>query len=216
MRAFVDCMAIQKDNLLNREYENADLMRKARDKYAEVAEVNRKKYKNIDDLKNAVYAKYTQGIEYQKYSIYERFAMARNEIDVTMFGTANGYSVLQDPTINNEKSQYYVSSTDESSVRTFNISMLSKQISNVFNNNGIDLSQLADNKFKFSINAYSQELSVSLLNSDGKSSMNQSLLDQMTVALNSNNNAQNLFYNLLYDGNKQGIFADDQLSKWAN
>ena len=83
----VSTKEIQIDNAHNRESENADLMRKARDKYSVIAEINRRKYTNINDLKNDVYAKYSQGAEYKKYSTKERAAMAQNEIEVTMYGT---------------------------------------------------------------------------------------------------------------------------------
>ena len=78
----------------------------------------------------------------------------------------------------------------------------------------VSSSLMGGKSFQFSVNGFTGQLSVSLLNGDSDSEENVSLLEQMTSALNSNNNSKNLFYNLLYNSSKQGKIANDQLSKW--
>mgnify|MGYP003291192121 CR=1 FL=1 len=198
---------------LNREYVGADICRKVRDMFEDTAASNRAKYSDPDEMKCAVWAKYSASPKYNHLSFEERTALARTEINMTLFGEVDYSSAQIVGKINGDITKNTVSSANNSNAG-FNRQMLAKQIGNVFSNNGISSSLMGGKSFQFSVNGFTGQLSVSLLNGDSDSEENVSLLEQMTSALNSNNNSKNLFYNLLYNSSKQGKIANDQLSKW--
>ena len=202
---------IGKDNagVLNKDYQCADLCRKLADAYQSVAESNRAKYSTAQEAKDAIWAKYSASGEYSAYSHEERTAMARNEIHMTLFGTIDTWN--NDPHLNGAVSKNTHNGASEEENRSFNIKTLGAQFLNLWNNNGISTSQMKDSGFLFSINSMSLQASISLLY--GKN-QDQGLIDSMTKALNSKDNAKNLFYNLLYDANKQGILPKNSLAKW--
>ncbi|WP_029546017.1 DUF4885 family protein [Selenomonas sp. AB3002] len=200
----------------NRESKNADLFRKLESTYADIAVRNRAKYQTVDELYSGVYWKYfDKDSSYSGYSHEEKMAMFNNEMSMTRWGTIRTEhtdipTLLKDPHLNGE-----VTTNKSTDTREFNSRMLSAQIGNVFKNNGIDLSLLGNSSFRFSVNGMTNMLTVSLLSGNTGSTADANLLKKMTEALNSNNNAQKLFYNLLYDGTKQGTTPKDQLAKWG-
>lgn len=200
----------------NRESQNADLFRKLESTYADIAVQNRAKYQTVNELYSGVYWKYfDKDSAYSGYSDEEKWAMFNNEMTMTRWGEIKSDHVslpdlLKDPHLNGE-----VTTNKSTNTREFNSKMLSAQIGNVFKNHGIDLSQLGNSSFRFSVNGMTNKLTVSLLSGNAGSAIDADLLKKMTEALNSNNNAQNLFYNLLYDGAKQGTTPKDQRAKWS-
>lgn len=203
--------------VMNRESENADMYRKLEDAYANVSVANRSRYKTTQELETAVYAKYFDiDSKYLSYSKDERWAMYANEVHMTEFGCIGGsvpmFKLLKDPHLNGEVTK---NTYESSHSREFNEKMLSQQISNVFNNNGIDISLLGNTKFRFAVNGFTNKLMIAPLSIDKNSSINAEIVKKMTEALNSNDNAKNLFYNLLYDGNRNKLIDKAQLSKWS-
>lgn len=199
-------MNASNSHTLNRESYGADLCRKLHETYAGVAAANRARYSNVKDMRSAVCAKYMLGSEYQQYSREERSAMARNEIQMTEFGSLSlGSNVYNDPHLSGQVS------TTRSDTPEFNAKMLSKQIGNVLQKNGIDLLSLGGARFQFAVNGMTNRLGVSLVSGNADSS----LLRKMTEALNSGKNSENLFYNLLYDGSRKGTHDGAQLAKWS-
>lgn len=201
----------------NRESENADLFRKLASSYADIAVQNRAKYQTVNELYSGVYWKYfDKDSAYSSYSQEEKWAMFNNEMTMTRWGVIRSDHVssisdlLKDPHLDGE-----VTTNKSTDTREFNSRMLSAQIGNVFKNNGIDLSLLGNSSFRFSVNGMTNKLTVSLRSGNAGSTVDADLLKKMTEALNSNNNAKNLFYNLLYDGAKQGTSPKDQLAKWG-
>ena len=195
--------------VLNKDYQCADLCRKLADAYQSIAESNRAKYSTAQEVKDAVWAKYTATGEYSAYSHEERAAMARNEIHMTLFGTIDNWN--NDPHLKGTVSKNTHNGSNETESRAFNIKTLGTQFMNLWNNNGIDTSKINGSSFLFCINGMNLQATITLLNGEKQDS---GLLDLMTKALNSNGNASNLFYNLLYDANKQGILPHDSLAKW--
>lgn len=202
--------------VLNRESENADLYRKLDAAYADIAASNRARYSTTDELETAIYWKYfAKDSAYSSYSREERNAMYNNEISMTEFGYINSNRIsipdlLKDPHLNGE-----VTKNTSTSTRAFNENTLSQQINNVFSNNGIDISLFGNTKFRFAVNGFTNKLMVSALSIDSKAALNIDTIRKMTEALNSNDNAKNLFYNLLYDGTRQGTHDKAQLAKWS-
>ena len=195
--------------VLNKDYQCADLCRKLADAYQSIAESNRAKYSTAQEVKDAVWAKYTATGEYSAYSHEERAAMARNEIHMTLFGTIDNWN--NDPHLKGTVSKNTHNGSNETESRAFNIKTLGTQFMNLWNNNGIDTSKINGSSFLFCINGMNLQATITLLNGEKQDS---GLLDLMTKALNSNGNASNLFYNLLYDANKQGILPHDSPAKW--
>ena len=200
------------NSILNRESEGADICRKIAAKYKDVAEANRKRYGNATDLSNAVYAKYNAR-EYSGYSLQERFAMARNEISMTMYGVVNFYDAHHDPSLNGEVTKNTLGS-DDAEQRAFNQKTLASQIGNVFKNNGINPLLFGNAKFAFSINGMTKGLTVSLLDNNGNDSITSELLQKMTDALNTGKNTSNLFHNLLHNANQQGTLKENEKAKY--
>ncbi len=196
---------------LDRNHEGADLCRKIADTYRGVAESNRAKYRTAQEATDAIYAKYNS-LNYSGYSLEERHAMARNEVSMTLYGTVSIYDVRKDPHLHGEVSKNTHSSANENDARNFNAKTLGAQIMNVFRNNGLNTSLINSGDFKFSLNGMTMEAVV--LPADEKTATDSSLFQAMTDALNTKDNAKKLFYNLLYDGSKQGILAKDSLAKF--
>ena len=199
-------------SIWSKDSEGADLCRKLADTYKSIAESNRAKYSTSQEVKDAVWLKYSSTGEFSAYSREERTAMARNEINMTLFGFISyGDNVANDPHLDGEVSKNTHNGANEEENRSFNIRMLGSQFKNLWNNNGIDITRMNGRRFLFSVNGMNTQAFVSIL--DGED-VDQRLLESMTNALNSNDNAKNLFYNLLYDANKQRILPQDSLSKY--
>lgn len=191
---------------LNRESYGADACRKLHEIYADNAARNRALYSDVREMRSAVNQKYMFGKEYQSYSRDEREAMADNEIHMTEFGSLSyGQSIRMDPHL---KGPIAITTTDTPS---FNTKMLNYQIANVLKKNSIELSELGNTRFSFTVNGMTKKLDISVLSGNADSE----LLQKMTDALNSGNNARNLFYNLLYDGSRKGTHKQNELTKWA-
>lgn len=194
----------------NRESQGADICRKVADSFQGVAAANRARYSDPEKMKSAVWAKYQASGNYKHLTHEQRTALARTEINMTMFGYVNLPDAKIVAEIKGEVTKNKPSMTTAED-REFNRYTLSKQIANVFKNNGIQLSIFEGKSFKFSVNGMSYEPTITSLDNNED---NLGLLDQMTKALNTNNNAKNLFSNLLYDLSKQSLIPTDQLSKW--
>ncbi|MCQ2495506.1 MAG: DUF4885 domain-containing protein [Lachnospiraceae bacterium] len=194
----------------NREIKNADICRKVAAKFEGVAAANRSKYGSVEEMKSAVWAKYSLGTAYKGLSHEEKTALARTEINMTMFGTVNDGEANIVAKLDGDFSKNSVGRS-ESESRAFNIKMLGIQIGNVLKNNGIALDELGDNRYWFSINGMTNSLSVSLFgDADGQ----EDLMQRIENALNTKDNAKQLFFNLLYDSNKRGLIPYSQHAKW--
>ena len=193
----------------DRNYAGADLCRKLADTYRSVAASNRAKYATAQEATDAIYAKYNQKA-YSGYSLEERFAMARNEVSMTLYGTIQLGNVWNDPHLDGEVSLNTRSGANEAENRAYNIKTLGAQFMNLWRNNGIDASQMSGSSFMFSVNGMDMSAAITLL--DGKKH-DDSFLEMMTAALNSKSNAKNLFYNLLYDSDKSTL-PKDSLAKF--
>jgi|GEM_PF-1037575 len=198
------------NDVLDRNYQGADLCRKLADTYRGVAASNRAKYATAQEAKDAIWAKYSAGGKYSAYSHDERASMARNEINMTLYGTIQLGDVWNDPHLNGEVSLNTRSGANETENRDFNIKTLGAQFMNLWKNNGIDASQMNGSSFMFSVNGMDMSASITLL--DGKKH-DDSFLEMITEALNSKNNSKNLFYNLLYSSEK-GSLPQDSLAKF--
>lgn len=195
----------------NRDSAGADVCRSVAEKFQGIAASNRSKYSSVDEMKNAVWAKYSLGDQYKHLSKEQKTALARTEIEMTMYGTVHEGDADIIAGIKGDIKKKKLGDSEEGK-RTFNVQMLGKQIGNVFQNNGINQSLFGNRQFRFSVNGMTNKVSVELLNdSDDK---DRTLLDEMEKALNTKDNAKQLFFNLLYDSNKKGVLAKDQLAKW--
>lgn len=201
------------NDVLNREYQGADICRKVADKFQGIAASNRSKYSSVDEMKSAVWAKYSLETAYKNLSRREKEALARTEIDMTLFGVVELEEARIVAGIKGDFTKNTLGRSEDKN-RAFNINMLGKQIGNVFKNNGFDLSLIGNKTFKFSINGMTNKLSIMLLDDNGEITNDSNLIGGMTKLLNSKDYAKNLFYNILYDSNKQGLIPNDQLSKW--
>ena len=195
---------------LNREYAGADLCRKVASAYEGIAEANRAKYSTAREATDAIWAKYTATREYSAYSHEERVAMARNELNMTLYGTVQLGDVHNDPHLKGEVTKNKLGN-DEKNDREFNVKTLEKQIMNVLEKFGVNPSVVNSNSFIFSIDSKTKKVAVSFLdNKDGA----DELINLLQDALNSKNNAEKLFNNLLCDANKQGLLPKDALTKY--
>lgn len=61
--------------------------------------------------------------------------------------------------------------------------MLGKQISNVFQNRGMNMSLLGNNRFLFSMDPLTKLLSISVTQADGRYPLDEALVKQMENAL---------------------------------
>lgn len=194
----------------DRNYEGADLCRKIADAYRGAAEANRAKYKTAQEATDAIWAKYNSRGYFCAYSFEERTAMARNEVEMTLYGVVRLGDVWDDPHLKGEVSQNAHNGADEVEARNFNVKTLEAQFQNLWANNGVDFSQMNGRGFAFSVNGMSQQAIVTLLDGEGA----DGLLEQMTAALNTKKNAGNLFHNMLTDANKRGLLPKDGLAKF--
>ncbi len=199
----------------NKDSEDADLYRKLESVYKGIAEANRARYSSVEELQNALAQKYSSNGAYAKYSKEQRDAMYINELSMTCFGTIGdatgmgGGCVLADPHLNGQ-----VTANSRTDTKAFNEKTLSMQLSNVFLNNGINTALFGNAKFSFSIDGMTKHITVSLLANDEAKSISDALLEQMEAALNTNNNAKNLFYNMLYHANHMGNLKVDERAKY--
>jgi hypothetical protein len=199
----------------NKESANADLYRKLERVYAGLAEQNRAKYRTVDELRNALYAKYSSSGAYAGYSKEQRNAMYLNELSMTCFGTIGNYSgmgggdELADPHLNGEVTKNAPTDTQE-----FNRKTLSQQLRNVFANNGLDFSLLGNARFSFSVDGMTKKLKVTLIKDDNANPISEGLLARIEEALNTKENATRLFYNMLYNANHEGTIPADERVKY--
>ena len=197
---------------LDRNYQGADLCRKIADAYRGVAEANRAKYATAQEATDAIWAKYNSRDYCCAYTREERQAMARNEVQMTLYGTVQLGDIWNDPHLQGEVSQNAHNGTDEVEARNFNIKTLEAQFQNLWANNNINAARLSGGNFAFSVNGMDLQAAVVLL--DGQAGRDDGLLGQMAAALNSKNNAANLFHNMLTDANKRGLLPSDGFAKY--
>ena len=197
----------------SRDYEGADVCRSVAGKLARVAKANRSKYGTADEVKDAIWAKYSAQGAYKNYTHEQRSAMARAEINMTLYGTV----CYRDARIIGETCGDFTKSTvgrgDEED-RQYNINILGKQMANVLSQGGVNASILGSSRFGIGINGFSGALSVFLLDDRGNPNADSGLLEQMTAALSTGKNSRNLFHNLLVDARNQGLVPADQLAKY--
>lgn len=196
----------------NRESQGADICRNVAEQLEGIAIANRSKYSDPEVMKREVFAKYHNSDKYKNFTFEQKIALARAEIDMTMFGTVGLSEARTIAEINGKKTQNTISIADQED-REFNKKMLGQQICNVLSNNDISISLLGNSSYTFSVKGMTNELSISLNGDDSKSS-DLELLKKMTDALNSNDNAKKLFSNILYDQSKRGLISSNQLTKW--
>lgn len=198
----------------NKDSENADLYRKLVDTYASAAVSNRSKYSTVADLRNALEEKYGASGAYAHYSAEERNAMLVNELSMTCFGTIGSHSgmgggdVLADPHLKGAVTKYKKQDTEYCN------NMLGKQISNVFQNRGINMSLFGNNRFLFSMDPLTKLLSISVTQADDRYPLDETLIKQMEDAFNSSGNASKLFSNILREKNMTGEIPTDMLAKY--
>ena len=201
--------------ILNKDSKNADLYRKLESAYMGVAESNRAKYSTVDELRAALNEKYSATGAYAKYSKEQRNAMYLNELSMTCFGIIGSHTgmgggdILADPHLKGE-----VTKNTSSETKEFNMKTLAQQFRNVFANNGLDISMFGNARFSFTVKGMTGKLSVLLLQDDNKQPVSDSLLEQMQEALNTNDNARQLFYNMLYNANKEGTVSEAERTKY--
>lgn len=194
----------------NRESQGADICRKVADSFQSIAASNRAKYSDPEEMKSAVWAKYQASGKYNHLSFEQRTALARTEINMTMYGYVNLSEAREIAGISGEVTKNKMSGSDAED-RAFNKKMLGNQIANVFKNNGISLSLLNGRSLKFSVDGMTEKLSVALIGADDGA---EDLISKIESALNTNDNAKKLFFNLLYDSSKKGLIPSDQMAKW--
>lgn len=196
----------------DRNFQNADLCRQIADAYRGLAEANRAKYATAQEATDAIWAKYNSQGYFCSYSYEERTAMARNEIQMTLYGTVRLGDIWDDPHLQGKVSQNAHNGADEVEARNFNVKTLEAQFQNLWANHGIDASRLSGGNFAFSVNGMDMRAAVTLL--EGQAAGDDGLLGQMADALNSQKNAGNLFHNLLTDANQRGLLPRDALAKY--
>jgi hypothetical protein len=200
---------------LNSESKGADICRKLESIYAGVAEYNRSIYSTVTDLRNALYQKYGDFGPYSNYSKDERNAMYLNELSMTCFGTIGNFTGMGggdyycDPRLNGK-----VTENKNTDTKEFNLKTLGQQFMNVFSNNNVDTSLFGNTRFSFTVDGKTKRLSVSIIQDDDTNPVDDTVIQQITDALNTNNNAKNLFYNMLYNANKQGKIPEAVLLKY--
>lgn len=167
---------INRNNVVpSRDYEGADICRKVAGKLERVAAANRSRYSSSSEVKDAVWAKYSLQGAYKKYSHEQRAAMAMAEINMTLYGTVSYGDARIIAEMDGDFTQSTIGRGNEED-RQYNISILGKQIGNVLENHGLNSSLLGNSRFGISINGFSSELSVVLLDAKGNSNANEGLL----------------------------------------
>lgn len=197
----------------NKDSENADLYRKLESVYMNVAESNRANYSTVKELYCHLNEKYSATGAYANYSEAQRQSMYINELSMTLFGElgacAGSGQILDDPHLNGEVTKNAPTDTKE-----FNMKILSQQFRNVFAKNGLDISLFGNARFSFSVNGMTKKICVQLIKDDDKQPVSDSLLEQMEKALNTNDNARQLFYNMLFNANKEGTVSEAERTKY--
>ena len=208
---------------------NSDLFSKLDDIYEHMGTVNRARYATFEELQTALSEKYhpygnwsqsqwAQTSPYAKYSQDERKAMYAHELAASAFGSANATggiasidipTALKDPRLNGMKSENALSA--DSDLRGYNASVLGSQFANVLAKGGLDIGLLGDATFKFSVDGYSKLLQITVLAGE----VADETLAKLNEAFNTGDNAKNLFYNLLYDGSREGAHDRAELAKWS-
>lgn len=171
---------------------------KLEETYYAVSVSNRAKYKNADELRQALSQKYLFGDAYSQYTRTERNAMYQNELNMTMFGCLSGCGNMDDPHLGGP-----VYGTTDEEVSAYNRQMVNTQINNIFSQAGINSSSLGN--ISFSIEPYTHALTV-----NGVDDANTSrLIEQL---LNKDNNASELFYHVLQSSSAR--ISDDVKIKY--
>lgn len=171
---------------------------KLEETYYAVSVSNRAKYKNEDELKQALNQKYFVSGTYSQYTQVERSAMYQNELHMTMFGCLSGGGNVNDPHLDT----HVYAPTDEE-VSAYNRQMVNTQINNIFSQAGIDGSTIQN--ISFFIDPYAHVLTV-----NGMQDANAaSLIEQL---LNKDNNATELFCHILQSSS--GRISDDVKTKY--
>lgn len=168
---------------------------KLEDVYYAVSVRNREKYSDVNDLYAYLNEKYYSNSSYNGYSYEEKKAMYFNELEMTLFGCLGGGGNVDDPHLSGD-----VCDPTDSEKQSYNRKMVSTQIQNILTNSGINLSLLNSSKLIFTIDPFNYMLKVSGVEDD-------SLAQQIESALNSGNNAKQLFYHIL-NSNSDNISRD--------
>lgn len=205
---------IQTNTGMNRESPSAAFYRKLADKFYNITEANRNKYKTAEEATNAIWAKYSIMGPYKNYSSEECSTLAMTEINMTLYGISSGANNFILAELMGEDFTKNTPEANEESKRIFNINMLGKQIGNVWQNNGINSMLMGNSRFRFSVNGMTKKIEVTLIEENDNKKADKNLIEAMTKALNTGDNGRKLFYNLLYDASKQGLLPSDQRAKY--
>jgi hypothetical protein len=161
---------------------------------------NREKYSDVNDLYAHLSEKYLFNKDYSDCSYSEKQAMYFNELNMTLYGCLSNGGNLNDPRLKGE-----VEDLTDSGKQSYNRQMVNTQIWNIFKNNGIDMSALKNRGLIFTIDPFNYILKVS-------GTEDESISEKMEAALNSGNNARQLFYHIL--NSSSSSISQDVLTKY--
>lgn len=146
---------------------------------------NRAKYKNADELSNALGQKYLFNPAYKDYTYSQRRAMYENEMEMTMYGCLSGGGNLNDPHLSGA-----VCEPSETEKISYNRQMVNTQFQNILSKFGISLD--ASDDLKMTIDPFEYKLKVFGIE-------NKELIQHLEEAFNSGDNSNQLFFHILHN-----------------
>lgn len=173
---------------------------KLEDTYYALSVSNREKYDSEHELGAVLALKYSAQGAYRQYSDTERRAMYDNEYNMSVYGCLSGGGNVDDPHIDGA-----VCDPTDSEKQSYNRQMVNEQLNTLLSNSGIDISQLSKYNMTFTIDPFNFILKISGVE-------DEELASKIENALNSGNNAQQLFCHIL-NSSKSSI-SDDVLTKY--
>ena len=174
---------------------------KLEETYYKLSVANRQKYHTRDEVITALSKKYSaQSAVYGRYNNTERDAMYQNELYMTLYGCLGGGGNVDDPHVDGD-----VYDPTESERKSYNRKMVNRQVNTVLLNTGIDLIRLDDYDITFTIDPVCFLLKVTGVE-------DEELKNQIEGALNTGENAKQLFYHILY--NSGSSISEEVLTKY--
>ncbi len=158
---------------------------KLEDTYYSASVSSRAKYRNVDELSNALGQKYLFSSEYKDYTYSQRRAMYENELEMTLYGCLSGGGNLNDPHLSGA-----VSEPSEGDKISYNRQMVNTQFQNILSKFGISLGS-SDNII-LTIDPFEYQLKVFGIE-------NEELIQQLEEAFNNDNNSNQLFFHILHN-----------------
>ena len=146
---------------------------------------NRSKYKDVNELSNALGQKYLFNPAYKGYSYSERRAMYENELEMTLYGCLSGGGNVSDPRLSGD-----ICEPTEEEKLNFNRQSVNMQFQNIISKIGISLGSLDD--ITLTIEPFEYQLKISGME-------NKELMKQLEEALNKDNNSNQLFFHILHN-----------------